>query len=378
MLGAGLAAAGLVLAAAPDPAPPDRGEGPDPLLEYLTRAVRDERFRGAVEVRRGAEVLLRRGFDHADVAGAVRNGPDTRFHLASLTKQFTGLAVLVLQEQGRLRVTDPACARLPHCPPHWRPITIEHLLTHTSGLYNYTDDLAGLEQRLGKGRVSPADLVATVADRPLEFTPGSRYAYGNSGYAVLGHIVEHVTGQSYGDFLRREVLDPLGMADSGYRPDLAPGPGYALAYADWTTPAPTFSESIAFAAGGMYSTVTDLGRWQRFLLTGSPAVVEPGTLAELLRPRVAMGPQEWYGYGIVSRGTVSRGTAGSGTGTGGRVVVDSHHHDGNVPGVATYLEVRPDTGVSVTVLANITTDAAGIGRDLAALATGVPDGAAGR
>jgi D-alanyl-D-alanine carboxypeptidase len=170
---------------------------------------------------------------------------------------------------------------------------------------------------------------------------------------VLGKLIEQVSGQSYGDFLRAEVLDPLGMSDTGYQPGAA-GPEYAVGHDDWDTPADVLDDSAFYAAGGMYSTVTDLGRWQRFLLTDDPPVVRADTLAELLRPRVVESPGRWYGYGIESRGANT-------------AAIDSFDHSGGVPGYNSYIEARPATGLTVTVLANITISVADFGHNLAEL-----------
>jgi D-alanyl-D-alanine carboxypeptidase len=357
-LGAPFVIAGLLLACTPATEAPV----PDPVVEaltdYLDRAVDTERFRGAVEVRRGEEVLLRRGFDYADPRSGVKNGPNTRFRIASVTKQVTALAVLVLQERGKLRVTDSVCVHLPACPPHWAPVTIEHLLTHTSGLHDYVNVMrANLDDfyRVAGGRQpTPEGIISTIAARPLDFPPGSRWAYSNSGYVLLGHLIERVSGESYTDFLRREILDPLGMSDTAYEPGITSGEEYAVGYEDWETPAMVFHAEIFFASGGLSSTVTDLSRWQRFLLTGSPAVVKRETLAELLRPRVESNPTEWYGYGIGSRGrTMSE--------------PDSYFHSGGIPGFSSYLEIHPAEDVSVIVLANISLNAEQFGGALAEL-----------
>lgn len=353
----------LVSACTPTPkdtAPPT----PDPVVEsltdYLDQAVSTERFRGAVEVRREEKVLLRRGYGRANPDTGTPNGPNTRFRIASVSKQFTGLAILVLQERAQLGVTDRVCTHLPNCPPAWADITIDQLLTHTSGIHNYSDDVQNEEQfytLLGTQEPSPDQLIQVFANLPLDFPPGSRWAYSNSGYVVLGRLVEQVSGKAYGDFLHDEILDPLGMSDTGYQPDLTPSDEYAVGYEDWTTPAAVFDDSVLFAAGGMYSTVTDLGRWQRFLLTGDPAVVKKGTLAELLQPRIAATPTSWYGYGVESRGATM-------------TAIDAYAHSGGVPGFNSYIEVRPASGISVTVLANINLNIEDFSRTLAEL---IPD-----
>lgn len=338
----------------------DRRVGPDadavPLIDYLDQAVGTERFRGTVEVRRGEKTLLRRGFGFADPATEVRNGPNTRFRIASVTTQFTALAILLLQDRGKLGVENNVCSYLPGCPPAWAPITIDQLLTHTSGLHEYYDANLGPDQfaaAVGSPHPTPDQLVGLFAGLPLDFPPGTRFSYTNSGYVVLGKLIEQVSGQSYGDFLRENVLDPLGMSDTGYEPG-ASGREYAVGYDDWDTPVAVLDDSVLYAAGGMYSTVTDLGRWQRFLLTDDPPVVGANTLADLLLARVPVSPGQWYGYGIESRGTTTS-------------TIDDFEHDGGVPGFRSYLEAQPATGTTVTVLANITLDPVDLGRDLVRL-----------
>jgi CubicO group peptidase (beta-lactamase class C family) len=349
----------LLLACAPariDDAPV--GPDPDaaPLLDYIDQAVGTERFRGAVEVRRGEKVVLRRGFGFADPANGVSNGPNTRFHIGSVTKQFTALAVLVLQEQGKLVVANNVCSYLPNCPPQWAPITIEQLLTHTSGLHNYFDGSATVDQfaaAAGSGQPTPDQLIGLFAALPLDFPPGTKWLYSNSGYVVLGKLIEQVSGQSYGDFLREKVLDPVGMSDTGYESGVT-GKEYAVGYDDWTTPSAVFDDSVYYAAGGMYSTVTDLGRWQRFLLTDDPPVIRADTLAEMLRPRVVESPGRWYGYGVESRGATTS-------------TIDMIGHSGGLAGFNSYVEAHPATGLTITVLANIGLDAEQFGRTLAEL-----------
>lgn len=327
------------------------------MTAYLDGLVQTGQFRGVVDVRLGDEVLLSRGFDKADVTRDVPNQPDTRFRIASLTKQFTGLAVLILQNQGKLRVSDLVCSHLPNCPATWGAITIEHLLTHTAGLYDYVEISGGDPQRYATvfgPKPSPEQLVQTFVDRPLEFPPGSKHDYSSSGYVLLGTLVERLSGKTYGEFLRDQILDPLHMSDTAYQPDEQATDHDAVGYHDRRTPAPRTPDAVSYAGGGMYSTATDLTRWNHFLLTGTPAIVSPDTIAQLLRPRVAAVGGFRYGYGIY--------TVGTGDAT-------AHGHDGEVPGFAAYNEIRPATTLSVVVLSNLdTVDAVRIGDNLAALA----------
>lgn len=328
------------------------------MTKYLDGLVEVHQFRGAVEVRLGDEVLLSSGFDRADTAGNAPNEPDTRFRIGSLTKQFTALAVLILQEQGKLQTSDLLCTHLPTCPTAWRAITIEHLLTHTAGLYDYVEISGGDAERYATAfgpAPTPAQLIQFFVDKPLEFPPGSKHDYSSSGYILLGALVEQLSGKTYGEFLTDEILTPLGMSDTGYQPDRPADDRDATGYQNWTTTSPKAPDAVSFSGGGVCSTVTDLARWNQFLLTGSPAVVEPDTLAQLLEPRVAAEGGTRYGYGIYTLGT------GDAT---------SHFHGGNVPGFAAYNEIRPAAELSIVVLSNLdTTDTRSIAENLAALAT---------
>ncbi|HEV7652467.1 MAG TPA: serine hydrolase domain-containing protein [Actinophytocola sp.] len=349
----GVTLAGCAPAPAPAREPARESATTRRLTGYLENLVGAQRFRGAVEVRLGDQVLLRRGFDKARDGEPA--GPDTRYVIASMTKQFTALAVLLLQDRGKLAVTDPVCEYLPDCPPAWRAITIDQLLTHTSGLFDYLDvepaAAARLFARLGTGEPSPEQLTSLFANRPLEFGPGTRWKYSNSGYVLLGRVIEKVAGQDYGQFMRTAILDPLRMTNTGYRPGAA---GLATGYDSWTDIAGTHDTSAYYAAAGIYSTARNMARWNDFLLTGSPAIADQDTLAELLRPRVEVNALEQYGYGIQIREA------------GGRAV---YFHDGGVPGFASYNEVQPGTGVSVVVLSNLgIADAEHIGRTLASMA----------
>ncbi|MGB3440539.1 MAG: serine hydrolase domain-containing protein [Actinophytocola sp.] len=330
-----------LVACAPEPAPPapdDHG-----LASYLDDLVELRQFRGVVEVRRGDEVLLSKGFGQADVARDVPNEPDTRFRIASVTKMFTALAVLMLQEEGKLAVGDRLCAHLASCPAAWQAITIEQLLTHISGLWDYNElteeDGARYLAEFGQ-RPTPAQLLQTFVDRPLHFPPGTRWQYNNCGYDLLGMLVERHSGQTYGEFLHDRILEPLGMADSAYDPAQPGSEHDATGYQDWTTPAETLSDAVNFANGGVYSTGPDLARWSRFLLTGKPAIVEQDTFAELLRPRVDAAVGVRYGYGVETRGT------GEGTTIG---------HGGILPGFRSQVLVQPASGLSVVVLSNLAT-----------------------
>jgi CubicO group peptidase (beta-lactamase class C family) len=305
---------------------------------YLTGLMNAEGFRGAVLVARGPDIMLSKGYHLAVESTAAINTPHTRFRIGSVTKQFTAMAVLKLQELGKLNVTDRVCRYVTPCPAAWEQITIEHLLTHTSGLTNYPT--------VNDNTIwSPARLIGLFSDQPTSFRPGTRVRYSNSGYALLGYIIERTTGGTYADFLRGQILDPLGLFETGYDVDHPSSQTHATGYYDFGGSAPPISNVMNFyAAGAMFSSTTDLYRWNRFLLTGTPPIVAAGTLAQIFVPRMAINPAapktDWVGYGIVIR---SYGPTGS----------LRYFHGGQVPGFVAFNEIRPQQQLSITVLSNM-------------------------
>lgn len=223
-------------------------------------------FMGTVLVARQGTVVFRKAYGFADTAWRVPNTADTKFNIGSLTKQFTGAAVLQLVAAGKVRLDDPVTRHVPMAPAAWAPITIAHLLAHRSGLQGPggpADYPRGID-----ATYTTRELVDLVAAKPLEFPPGTRFKYSNAGYYVLGHLIEQVSGQSYADYLRTQIFQPLGMGQSGYGSvrDLIEGrafgygkDGSRLQYAmhvDW---------SLASAAGALYSTVDrDRGRLRMY------------------------------------------------------------------------------------------------------------------
>src|SRR5579884_3801699 len=175
---------------------------------YLTHLAKDGVLSGAVLVAQNG-MLFSKGYSLADKDARIPNTPQTRFRIGSITKQFTAMAILILQQDGKLHVQDRICLYIPNCPQDWQPITIEQLLTHTSGIPDYTnfpDFVATWTQP-----TTPEQLIARFENMPLEFSPGSVFRYSSSGYILLGYIIERVTGESYATFLQQNIFDPLKM-----------------------------------------------------------------------------------------------------------------------------------------------------------------------
>jgi CubicO group peptidase (beta-lactamase class C family) len=332
-----------------------RADGDDlaaKLRDFMKARAGSDGFSGTVLVAQDGKVLFREGYGLANRELDVPNAPRTKFRLGSITKQFTAAAVLILQERGKFDVQEKIKQYLPDSPSAWDEVSIHHLLTHTSGIPSYT----GLPDYLAKMRepTTPDQLLARFKDRPLEFTPGTKFKYSNSGYAVLGKLIEAVSGQGYADFLRDNIFKPLNMNDSGYDRGAmilkhrASGYGRSLL---GITNALFLDMSIPFAAGGLYSTVDDLLLWDQALSSGK--ILSKKSLEMMFTPF-----KDNYGCGwIITRQF-------------GRKLIT---HGGGINGFVTDIRRFPDEKLCVIVLSNVVgTSVNEISRDLAAIALGEP------
>ncbi len=182
--------------------------------EYMKAVLEVDGFSGTVLVARDGKPIVGKGYGQANIELGVPNTPTAVFRLGSITKQFTGMAIAMLQQRGKLSVSDPICKYFSECPEIWKPITVNHLLRHSSGITNYTafPDFA-------KTTISPittAEMAERLKQEPLDFAPGEEMSYSNSGYFLLGIIIEMVSGKSYADFLQVNIFTPLGMEQTGY------------------------------------------------------------------------------------------------------------------------------------------------------------------
>ena len=225
-------------------------------------------FSGTILLARKGAPIVARGYGPANAEWSIPNTPRTKFRLGSITKQFTSMAVMQLQQQGKLKVQDPICQYLTPCPDAWKPITIHHLLTHTSGIPSYTNSPSYMTTMMVPKTVD--QMVAGFRDLPLEFEPGAQFKYNNSGYFLLGVLLEKVTGQPYERVLGDQIFTPLGMQDSGYDSPTRILPLRASGYSrqgSESTNAPYLDMVQPFAAGALYSTVEDLLKWDQALYT---------------------------------------------------------------------------------------------------------------
>ena len=234
------------------------------ISEYSTLGM----FNGSVLVADKGKVIFEKGYGYADMEWNIPNTVDTKFELGSITKQFTAALILQLVEQGKLRLDNKISDILTWYPAkNGTRITIHQLLTHTSGIPNYTD-FPGFVDKRAFEKMTPRELINTFSEKPLDFEPGSQFYYSNSGYIVLGAIIEQITGKSYKDVLEEKILKPLGMDNSGYinleRITPKRAHGYSKQFNHYTNAA-YLDMSLPFAAGALYSTVEDLYKWDQAL-----------------------------------------------------------------------------------------------------------------
>lgn len=266
---------------------------------YLTAMEKNKGFRGAVLVAKEGEILFNKGYGYANYEEKIKNTPDTLFAIGSITKQFTAMAIMQLYEKGLLDLEDAVSKYLPDVI-EGDNITIRHLLTHTSGLVNYTDFL--LEMVEAPEDTSIDFVLGLFKDEPLIFEPGTQWQYSNSGYVLLGYIVEKVSGVSYDEYLKENIFKPLEMNNTGTYYDKMEE-DYAIGYMGITELTPVHEDEIvlkiAYGAGNILSTVNDLYKWDRALQTEK--LVKKETLDMIFDIQEKMPESDMYtfdGYGF--------------------------------------------------------------------------------
>ena len=312
-------------------------------------ALREIRAAGfSIAVVRDDQLVLAKGYGYADLAERVPASADTIYRLASITKQFTAAAILHLAEEGELSLDDPISDYLPDYPASGQRITIRNLLSHTSGL----SDVAVvpiLEESGGVGYTRDR-IIDLVASQPLDFEPGTGHSYSNVGYILAGAVIEEVTGTTYADYLKEEVLRPLGLDQTSFCPDEQPtadrwAHGYDPQYGNWPRalrlgrapafidPAPINMEVVS-SAGALCSTVTDLARWPGLLRS----FLDPASYGEMSEPAVlADGTKVPYGLGLQIREFGSHPAVS---------------HGGVVTGFISVVADFPEDDVTVAMLVN--------------------------
>lgn len=293
--------------------------------------VSSKEFMGTVLVARD-HVLFSKGYGFANLEWNIPNSPQTKFRLGSITKQFTATCILLLEERGKLSTSDPIKKYMPDAPAAWDQITFFHLLTHTSGIPSFTGfpNYPSLEPFA----ITPEELVGWFRDKPLEFQPGEKWKYSNSGYALLGYLIEKISGEPYAKFVQENIFAPLEMKDSGFDSNAAIIPRRASGYTrkgNTIENAGYINMTIPFSAGSLYSTTEDLLRWEQGLFGGR--VLSAASLRKMTTPF-----KSDYAFGL----QVSERK--------GRKVIQ---HGGGIEGFNTSLAYYPDEKLTIVVLGNV-------------------------
>ncbi len=265
--------------------------------ELLTLYHRNGQFNGSALVAEKQELIYKRGFGLAQMEWNIPNEPDTKFRIGSITKQFTSMLILQLVEQGKLKLDGKITDYLTDYPKAaGDKVTIHQLLNHTSGIPSYTG-LPDFMTKRSRDPSTPAEFLKVFSELPVEFEPGSKFRYNNSGYFLLGSIIEKVSGKTYEKILQENILDPLGMKNTGYdwHATILPkrATGYERRLGSYRT-APYLDMSLPYAAGSLYSTVEDLYVWDQALYTDK--LLSPKLKEVMFKPNL-----ETYAYGWMVR-----------------------------------------------------------------------------
>jgi CubicO group peptidase (beta-lactamase class C family) len=343
----------------------------DSLDRYLSARTELGRFSGAVLVARGDRVLFRKGYGFADVAARKAYTPETRQAVASITKMFTSMAALKLRDAGKLKLEDSVCAHLPACPDSWKPVTVRELMRHTSGIPDYEEPLGlGSEKYLAVMTREGASrrLVEEAKTKPLDFPPGTKFSYSNTGYLVLAEVVESAAGRAFNDFVTKTLLSPAGMTHAGMFDGRTAPKGLAVGYTHpemgWAKllagtpltdghliPRPRLPLTPPAGDAGLYATLDDLLAWSRAMDGGT--LVPKNEADEVFAPGL-----DGYGYGWFT-----------GQAWGRRRV----RHSGSLPGYTSDFVKFPDEGITLVVFCNL--DRARLSatvRDVTAIVLGEP------
>ena len=326
----------------------------------LRAGLKDFTFSGTVLVAHQGHAIYREAFGLADREYDIPNSAVTRFRTGSAGKQFTAAAVLLLEQRGRIAVADPVAKYLPDWPEAWSAMTIHHLLSHTAGFPRLTTeglvDISALSAATRKPFAGWRDLMKPGEElQQPDFTPGTKWGYSNVGYLILAMIVEKASGKPFGDFMRDEVFDPVGMhntrVDDPNALVVARARGYALSPDGSYTNALFVDPRYVAGAGGFYSTIDDLVTWNNVLDSDR-------LLSSAARAKLFTVVRSGYGYGWFIGRTFGR---------------DTQWHRGNIPGFVSIIVRYPQERLTFIVLSNTDrTPVLAIANELAAIAFGEP------
>jgi CubicO group peptidase (beta-lactamase class C family) len=344
---------------------------PRRLDQYLAARSKLGQFNGTVLVAQTGRVVFEKGYGLADVANRVPASASTRYEVASITKMFTAAAILRLREAGKLALSDSLCRYLSECPDAWRPVTISHLLHHTSGVPDYENplELGSREYMDYMLQSRSAERILEVArKKPLDFAPGTKFSYSNTAYILLGVIIEKVSGEPYREYLRTHVLEPAGMVHSSFVSGDSVLPRLATGYIRGVDALPAIIGGISLdertllglnklpldgphGDAALVTNARDLWRWTESLADSTG--LAPASIREMFTPGLEGYGDGWFSGQRYGRRNVS--------------------HSGALPGFVSFIEWYPESRTTIVVLSNVVgTRVSRVVRDVAAIAFGKP------
>lgn len=299
--------------------------------EFVSAFAKQGNFSGAVLIAKDGKVVFDKAYGMANYEWSIPNATTTRFRLGSITKQFTAAAILKLEEQGKLKTTDKICDYLPACAEPWKTVTIHQLLTHTSGIPSFT----GVPE-YNKFKALPSrydEQIKAVISLPMDFDPGTKFKYNNTGYLMLGQIIEKASGKSYEAYLTEQLFVPAGMTNTRADSNAALIPQRASGYNSGNGKprnADFIDMRIPGGAGTLLSTTADLYAWDRALASGK-------LFSEASTKKMFTPEKNNYAYGWI--------VTPQGPNT-------SQAHSGGIDGFSTFLDRVPATGALIVILGN--------------------------
>jgi CubicO group peptidase (beta-lactamase class C family) len=320
---------------------------PEKLETYMQALTKNAGFNGTVLVSKNGTILLEKGYGLRDVEAKINHDQNSVFQIGSVTKQFTSTVIQKLQMEGKLSVKDKLSKYFPQYA-YADKITIENLLNHVSGIYNYTNDPVFMKDHITEN-LKQEEFWKMIKDKPLDFEPGTKFNYSNSGYHLLGYIIEKVTAQPYEAVVRKYLFEPAGMTHSGFDFTHLPSPNKSIGYMTLSkevhTLAPIVDSSVAFSAGAIYSTIHDLYNWNTALNSGK--IIPLNILEKSYTPF-----RDKYGYGFFIDSIYGKRRIS---------------HGGGIHGFVSDLTYMPEEKINVVIISNRMTDLAPVNNDLLAI-----------
>jgi CubicO group peptidase (beta-lactamase class C family) len=324
--------------------------------DYLKSANNAYRFNGTALVVHKNEVILNKGYGFSDMISQTPNTPEIRFPILSITKTFTSTIILKLQDEKKLSVNDKL---ITYCPdyPNGSKITIHHLLTHSSGIYNYTTDVGVEDSAIVNNPISKEQVVSHFRDKPLDFPPGKHFSYNNSGFFLLGLIIEKVTGKPYETVVKEHIFNPFGMTQSGFDfinlPRTIRAQGYQFWDKEKAIPYKHYDSTFAYSAGSIYSTTNDMLKWSKAVSARDILTAKTWELA--FKPKIENYAYGWHTGQFFGKKYVK--------------------HSGGYPGYMSEFIYYPDENLTIVLLNNFGTydqNVWAVGMGMSSIVFGLP------